>query len=145
INGTLLTHFDIADSKKVKNKKLAIIIPGSGPTDRNGNSTMMKGGSNCYKLLADSLLQYGISSYRYDKMGVGASTMNTKEIDLRFEDNAKAVIAIMAKMQSIGFKDIYLIGHSEGSLIGIISALQEKPKGFISLAGPGRNAYDILV
>ena len=52
--------------------KLVIIIAGSGPTDRNCNSAGLN--SNAFKMLADTLCQMGISSFRYDKRGIGEST-----------------------------------------------------------------------
>ena len=53
-------------------EKLVIIIAGSGPTDRNFNSPGLN--SNAFKMLADTLCQMGISSFRYDKRGIGEST-----------------------------------------------------------------------
>src|ERR1700730_7450749 len=43
----------------------------SGPTDRNGNSPMLKGPNNSLKLLAEGLAAHGIASLRYDKRGIG--------------------------------------------------------------------------
>ena len=51
---------------------VALIIAGSGPTDRNGNSPLGVN-SNYLKMLADSLARHGIASLRYDKRGVAAS------------------------------------------------------------------------
>ena len=62
IHGTLL---ESADSNSV----LSIIISGSGPTDRDGNNTSLK--SDYLKMLAEGLFENGVSSYRYDKRGVG--------------------------------------------------------------------------
>jgi alpha/beta superfamily hydrolase len=55
---------------------VALIIAGSGPTDRNGNNPTMHNGS--LRMLADSLAKYGIASVRYDKRGVGASAAALK-------------------------------------------------------------------
>jgi len=46
-------------------KTVALIIAGSGPTDRNGNNSTMI--NNSLKMLADELAKIGISSLRYDK------------------------------------------------------------------------------
>jgi hypothetical protein len=53
-------------------KTAALLIAGSGPTDRDGNSALNLR-SNVYKLLAEGLAAKGISTLRYDKRGVGAS------------------------------------------------------------------------
>ncbi len=49
---------------------VVLIISGSGPTDRDGNSPMLKGPNNSYKLLAEGLAARGIASVRYDKRGI---------------------------------------------------------------------------
>src|SRR5688572_9400845 len=46
---------------------VVLIIAGSGPTDRDGNSTMLPGPNNSIKLLAEALAARGIASLRYDK------------------------------------------------------------------------------
>ena len=48
---------------------VALIIAGSGPTDRDGNSPMLPGKNNSLKLLAEALATHGIASVRYDKRG----------------------------------------------------------------------------
>ena len=49
---------------------IVLIIAGSGPTDRDGNSPLLKGPNNSLKLLAEGLAAQGIASARYDKRGV---------------------------------------------------------------------------
>ena len=53
---------------------LVLIIAGSGPTDRNGNTVGTPSGADAYRLLADSLAAHGIATLRYDKRGIAAST-----------------------------------------------------------------------
>ena len=73
---------------------LAIIIAGSGPTDRDGNNSFMK--SNYLKILANELNKNGISSFRYDKRGVSKSLGDIKtpeEIQFSdYVDDAKSII-----------------------------------------------------
>lgn len=65
---------------------VALIIPGSGPTDRNGNSLALPGANNSLKYLAEGLAAAGIASLRFDKRGVAESVMAAKsESDLRFD------------------------------------------------------------
>src|SRR5210317_1477779 len=59
IDGTLLVP------NTIKKPDIAIIIPGSGPTDRNGNQNFLK--NNSLKKLAEALVQNEIAQYRYDK------------------------------------------------------------------------------
>jgi len=123
---------------------VVMIIAGSGPTDRDCNSPSLK--CNTYKMLTDSLNRYGIATLSYDKRGIGKSVMKQKEEELCFEDyveDAKNWIDLLSKNKQ--FSEIIVVGHSEGSLIGMIAA-QNNPKvsKYISLAGTGLPADEIL-
>ena len=139
LSGTLFTP------RGISKPPVVLIIAGSGPTDRNGNSTMIKGKNNSLLQLADSLANYGIASLRYDKKGVGKSQVRgLKEENMRFEDGANDALACVNWLREKGFKKIYIAGHSEGSLVGLVAAQQTKLKGFISLAGAGRPIDQVL-
>ena len=139
LSGTLFTP------RGISKPPVVLIIAGSGPTDRNGNSTMIKGKNNSLLQLADSLANYGIASLRYDKKGVGKSQVRgLKEENMRFEDGANDAMACINWLREKGFKKIYIAGHSEGSLVGLVAAQQTKLKGFISLAGAGRPIDQVL-
>jgi len=139
LSGTLFTP------RGVRKPPVVLIIAGSGPTDRDGNSKLIKGKNNSLLQLADSLAKYGIASLRYDKKGVGESQVRgLKEENMRFEDGANDALAWVAWLRKKGYKKIYIAGHSEGSLIGLVAAQQAKLKGFISLAGAGRPIDQVL-
>ncbi len=122
---------------------VVLIIAGSGPTDRNGNNPMMKNES--LRMLAQGLAVKGIASVRFDKRGIAASVSAGKsEADLRFDDyiqDAKAWIEQLKK--DARFSKVIVVGHSEGSLIGMIAA-SGKADGFVSIAGAGKSADRIL-
>ena len=132
IFGTLTTP------KTFKKIPVALIIAGSGPTDRNGNNEMMKNES--LRMLSYSLANNNIGTLRFDKRGVAESIGAGKsEEDLRFEDNiidAKGWIELLKKDKR--FSKIVVIGHSEGSLVGMIAALG-LVDGYVSIAGPGES------
>jgi alpha-beta hydrolase superfamily lysophospholipase len=138
ITGTLTTPGELPGKIPV-----ALIIAGSGPTDRNGNNPMMKNES--LKMLAHGLASNRIATLRFDKRGIGESKdAGKKEADLRFEDyihDAAGWIDLLKKDSR--FSKVYVVGHSEGSLIGMIAALN-KASGFVSIAGPGRSADKVL-
>jgi len=123
---------------------IALIIAGSGPTDRNGNNPMMT--CNTYQMLSDSLNKYGIATLSYDKRLIAKSKCELKEVDLRFEDyveDAKRWIDFISQNES--FSKIVVIGHSEGSLIGMIaSANNVNVSKYISIAGIGSSGDEIL-
>lgn len=124
---------------------VVLIIPGSGPTDRNGNQDVVTG--NTYKMIADSLKNAGIASLRYDKRGVGESHEAMKdEHSLRFEDMVNDAAGIVAELKADKrFSSIFVLGHSEGSLVGMMAAAKEPVAGFISVAGLGNAADKIMV
>ncbi|MEO8192829.1 MAG: alpha/beta fold hydrolase [Gemmatimonadales bacterium] len=125
---------------------VVLIIAGSGPTDRNGNTPVLPGSNNSLKMLADELAEHGIASLRYDKRGIAASrAAMTSEADIRFthyvDDARDWVKQLRADPR---FSTITVVGHSEGSLVGMIAAREGGADGFISLEGAGRNAKGII-
>lgn len=123
---------------------VVVIIAGSGPTDRDGNQALMKNDS--LKLLGQALATKGIAALRYDKRGVGESTAAaSREEDLRFETYVADVVQWVTWLrQDPRFIRVGLIGHSEGSLIGMLAAKQAKIDAFVSLAGSGRDAPALI-
>jgi len=137
VEGTLLTP-------SAESIPLAIIIAGSGPTDRNGNQSMMK--NNSLRLLAEGMYDQNIATYRYDKrlfkiMQSGKIIEEKIKFDHFIED---AVAVVEYFKNDPRFSKIYVIGHSQGSLVGMVAA-QNGASGFISLAGAGRAIDDVIV
>jgi uncharacterized protein len=126
-------------------QQLVIIIAGSGPTDRNGNNPAgVSAGS--YQMLAGALAREQIASCRYDKRGIGKSRYRDfSENGLVFDDYVDDLVNLIDYLRdSMGFRDIYLAGHSEGSLIGMLAARLRPVKGYISLSGAGR-PIDVII
>ncbi|KRD08107.1 alpha/beta hydrolase [Flavobacterium sp. Root901] len=126
----------------VKKCPAALIIAGSGPTDRNGNNPMMK--NNSLKMLAEALAKNGIASLRFDKRGIGESKASAvTESSLVFENYTEDVKSwINFLKQDKRFTQLTVIGHSEGSLIGMIAGA--KANKFISIAGAGESADKLI-
>ncbi len=138
LSGSLLVP-DATDSIPV-----ALLIAGSGPTDRDGNNPSMK--NNSLKMLAGVLCNHGIASLRYDKRGILKSRKaGLKETDLRFEHYVSdATDWIRQLNKDKRFSEVVVIGHSEGSLIGMIAAQDGGVAKFVSVAGPGKSADKLL-
>ena len=136
IHGTLINSNNT-------NSNLAIIISGSGPTDRNGNNTSLK--SDYLKMLAEGLQQNGISTFRYDKRGVGKSVGELKgSNEIKFSDYINDVVSIIKHFKdSKKFRQVVVIGHSEGALIGMIAS-QSIADRFISVAGAGEDYLTLI-
>ena len=124
---------------------VVLIIAGSGPTDRDGNSSLLPGKNNSLKMLADLFYKNGIASLRYDKRGMGASGIITNESELTFDMYINdAVEWIKFLKNDKRFSRIIIAGHSEGSLIGMVSAIRTNADKYISLCGAGQSAYSLL-
>jgi uncharacterized protein len=123
---------------------VVVIIAGSGPTDRDGNQAQMRNDS--LKLLGQALAAKGIAALRYDKRGIGESaSAAAREEDLRFEMYVADVVQWVAWIrQDPRFLRVGVIGHSEGSLIGMLAAKQAKIDALVSIAGVGRPAPALI-
>ena len=141
--GTIYGSYVLPDGgKKVP---VVLIIAGSGPTDRDCNSAM-GANTDAFFMIADSLKKAGIASLRYDKRGIAESAGAMKEEkDLRFDDYVSDAAAILKLLKmDHRFSSVYVMGHSEGSLIGMIAAKKEKIAGYISLSGAGEPAGKLI-
>lgn len=122
---------------------LVIMLQGSGPTDRNGNQSFAKNDS--FKKLAQGLAEKDIASFRYDKRIFQMQKLKITEKDMRFEDfviDASSAIDFFTDLDE--FKTIVVLGHSQGSLVGMIAA-KDKADAFISIAGLSRTIDAALV
>jgi len=125
---------------------VVLIIPGSGPTNRDGNNPLGVT-SSPYRLLAEALAAKGISTVRIDKRGLGGSKAavadgNKVTIGDYATDTHNWVAAIR---QKTGVKCVWVLGHSEGSLIALAAAQQPKDIcGIISVSGAGRKLSDVI-
>ncbi|MGE7930222.1 alpha/beta hydrolase [Lysinibacillus xylanilyticus] len=125
---------------------VALIIAGSGPTDKDGNSALA-GKNNSLKMLAEGLAKDGIATVRYDKRGIGDNqTLLTKEEDITIDQYVDdAVQVINTLLADNAYSSVHIIGHSEGSLIGLLAAQKTKVESFVSIAGSGRPVDEILL
>ena len=124
---------------------VVLIIAGSGPTDRNGNNPLA-GQNNSLKLLAEGLAAHGIASIRYDKRGIGESAAaGPEEADLRFDTYVEDAALWIQQLQADSrFSSITVMGHSEGSLIGMLATQKTGADAFVSIAGIAQTASQVL-
>jgi pimeloyl-ACP methyl ester carboxylesterase len=122
---------------------IVIIVPGYGQVDRDGNGPKMN--NNDYKLLAFALGKNGIATIRYDKRMVGQSVTPGKDKDLRFDDYFDDVYSLIGMLDDDKrFSKIIVMGHGQGSLVGMIAAADDRVKAFISLEGTALTADKVL-
>lgn len=124
---------------------VVLIIAGSGPTDRDGNSRLGLS-SDVYKKLAWGLAARGIASARYDKRGIGASVLVGSWDSVTFDAFAEdAVAGARALAADPRFSKVVLVGHSEGASLATRAANLGAPAaGVVMLAGMGRPLSTVL-
>ena len=123
-----------------------LIVAGSGPTDRNGNSGA---GLNTYsyKMLGETLAHSGYAVMRYDKRGIGGSPIPAEDVpNLVFEDYIDDARVCAKFLRAEGFERVIVAGHSEGGLIALQLAAEEACclDGVVLLCAPGYNMAEIL-
>jgi len=127
---------------------VALIISGSGPTDRNGNPPAALGSpNNALELLAEGLAARGVASVRFDKRGVGGSRAAATEGEsaLRFDTYVTDAVSWIRKLRADPrFTSVSVIGHSEGALIAMLAARKVPIDGVVSVEGAGRRAAQLL-
>ncbi len=125
---------------------LILIIPGSGPTDRDGNSPMGISASS-YRLLAEALAQRNISTVRIDKRGMfGSVSAVTDANKVTIADYVADIKSWTDSLKTLtGRECIWLAGHSEGGLVALASAAgNDNICGVVLIAAAGRPLGDVM-
>ncbi|WP_158624790.1 alpha/beta hydrolase [Gynurincola endophyticus] len=114
-----------------------LIVPGSGPTDRDGANPLGVHFKS-YKLLAEALTQKGFLTIRYDKRGIGESKYGYRIAEhtgmTHSIEDVEAIIDAMKK-EYPSIKKWVLIGHSEGALLGAAAIVNHPVDVYVSLSG----------
>jgi uncharacterized protein len=126
---------------------VVLVIPGSGPTDRDGNSARARVRAAPYRLLAEGLAARGVTTVRIDKRGMFGSAgaiadANAVTID-DYVTDAHAWIAVIK--QRSGAACVWLLGHSEGGLVAMAAAKNQKDVcGLVLLGAAGRPMGEVI-
>jgi uncharacterized protein len=115
--------------------KVAILVAGSGPNDRNEQLLNHRP----FLVLSDALARAGIASLRYDKRGVGESTGDYQAAtSVDFAADVRAAVRYLRSPISFPVDQIGLVGHSEGGMLAPMAADGNAEVAFlVLLAGPG--------
>jgi len=128
---------------------VALIVAGSGPTDRNGNSAgplRAQNNSNLYAILAWQLANAGIASVRYDKRVLGDNLQKIDLASISIDDFVADAIAGARRLaDDRRFSKVILIGHSEGAELVLQAVNRGAPAaGIVMMSGAGRPIIPIL-
>lgn len=135
--GTLLSAHD--------RDPVVLMVPGSGPTDRDGNSPMGVA-TDAYRLLAEALAEEHIATVRIDKRGMFGSAGAGDPNAVTPADYVADIHAwIDAIREARGSDCVFLLGHSEGALMVSLAAEgREDVCGLILVAGMGRRMGEVI-
>ncbi len=138
---TVKGEFNISGTLTLPNNNhdinpVVIIVPGTGNSDRDGNSNKLN--MNLYKLIAEYLTSIGYSTLRYDKRGLHKSEGDFIKTGLN--DSVDDIISIynfLNAREDMDSDNIFLLGHSEGCILSTIASEKIDLKGLILLSGAG--------
>ncbi|MCC9307774.1 alpha/beta hydrolase [Kitasatospora sp. RB6PN24] len=129
----------------------ALLLPGSGPTDRNGDEppALVPG---TLALIADTLGVDGVMTLRFDKYftgrtGAGAYQGDPGRLDLAaFTRQAAAAYTTLRDQPEADPHALLLVGHSEGGLQALLLArtVRPAPAGLALLAPQDERLLDLL-
>ena len=121
-----------------------IIVPGSGPTDRDGNNPAgIRSGS--YRKLAEALAERGITTVRIDKRGMfGSAAAGDPNVATFADYDADLRSWVEVTRKASGQKCVWVAGHSEGGLVAMRAAAAPNVCGVVLLASPGEKLGDTI-
>lgn len=130
----------ITTPNNVKEFPIAILITGSGQQNRDSDIYEHKP----FWVIADDFAKKGIGVLRLDDRGIGGSNGHFEAITTQnFVSDISSAVDFLAKK---GYKNIGLIGHSEGGIIApMVANLNKKVKFIVSMAGLGIPSDEMLV
>jgi pimeloyl-ACP methyl ester carboxylesterase len=128
-------------------ENIVVIIPGSGPIDRDGNSPQTGLSTDTYQLLATGLEEEEIASLRIDKRGFfGSQNAISDPNDVTIAAYAQDVRGWIERASEMA-PCVWLAGHSEGGLVALVAA-EDAPGalcGLVLLSTAGRPVGQLLL
>jgi hypothetical protein len=143
-NGPITLEGTLARPRSGGRIPVALIVAGSGPTDRNGNAGPVR--PNAYAQLAWRLAERGVASLRYDKRVLPSARGQFDLAALTFDDLAGDLAAAARSLSADPrFAQVVIVGHSEGGALAIRAVTNGLDVAGVALvATAGRTLTDIL-
>ncbi len=120
-----------------------VLVPGSGQVDRDE----VVAGIPIFAQLAGALADAGFLVVRYDKRGVGQSGGRAEAATLAdYADDVRAVVTMLSRRHDVDAARIAVLGHSEGGMIAMIAASQDRKISALALvATPGTTGAELVL
>jgi hypothetical protein len=129
---------------RVQKLPAVILVPESGPVDRDGTVA----GISIFAQIANTLADAGFIVIRYDKRGIGQSGGRDESATMKdYAEDARAVVEYLRKRKDIDEQRIAVVGHSEGGLVGMLTAADAKKRiaALVLLATPGTTGAELVL
>lgn len=119
-----------------------VLVSGSGPHNRDGEQF----GHQSFRVLADALTRRGFVVLRYDERGVGASTGRFAAAGTAdFARDAAAAVRALRTDRRLHVGQVYIVGHSQGTLEAVRVAAQDPTlAGVVLLGGISEPNYQLF-
>lgn len=102
-----------------------LIIPGSGPVDRDGASRIAPSLPPAYRQWAERLSESGFVVLRYDKRFLTYPDLDIPSFDQDAQiADALSAVAFMRSLPGLAPERIFIIGHSEGGTLAPLVAVR---------------------
>lgn len=123
-----------------KNKPILVLITGSGTQNRDEELFEHKP----FAVIADDFAKKGIATLRLDDRGIGGSSKGTaNDTSYHFATDINTAVEYLV---SKGYKNIGLLGHSEGGMIApMVATMNKKVKFLVLMAAPGTPIDQLLI
>ncbi len=123
-----------------KNKPILILITGSGTQNRDEELFEHKP----FAVIADDFAKKGIATLRLDDRGIGGSSKGSEnDTTYNFATDINTAVDYLV---SKGYKNIGLLGHSEGGMIApMVATMNSKVTFLVLMAGPGTPIDQLLI
>ncbi len=124
-----------------------VIIPGFGPTNRDGLMPPAGLPDTLYADLSRNFVDAGLATLRYDKRGTGQSAL-PPGAELAFDDmveDAAAAVSFLAERAEVDPERIAVVGHEEGGLVALDLAGDDGRVASLALVSvPGRPLLQVF-